>query len=50
MVFLRHPHVVTVMGAVVERDSASLMVMEHMKHGSLYDLMHENRTMQVVHQ
>jgi len=45
MVFLRHPNIVTVMGAVVGKNKEPLMVMEHMKHGSLHDLMH-NHTMQ----
>lgn len=47
MVYLRHPHILTVMGAVVSKGTDYLMVTELMKHGSLYDLMHDNHTMQV---
>ena len=39
---LRHPNIVTVMGAVLEDGNAeqeTLMVMEYMKHGSLSDLL-----------
>jgi len=44
MVYLRHPNIVTVMGAVVQKTAEPLMVMENMKHGSLFDLLH-NTTM-----
>jgi serine/threonine protein kinase len=44
MVYLRHPNIVTVMGAVVQKSVEPLMVMENMKHGSLFDLLH-NTTM-----
>ena len=37
---LRHPCIVTVMGAVLSRDDEPLIVMEHMICGSLYDLIH----------
>eukprot|EP00238_Polyblepharides_amylifera_P001073 CAMPEP_0196572604 /NCGR_PEP_ID=MMETSP1081-20130531/2618_1 /TAXON_ID=36882 /ORGANISM="Pyramimonas amylifera, Strain CCMP720" /LENGTH=1072 /DNA_ID=CAMNT_0041889967 /DNA_START=195 /DNA_END=3410 /DNA_ORIENTATION=- len=45
MVFLRHPNIVTVMGVVMDGKGDALMVMERMKNGSLYDLIH-NTTMQ----
>ena len=41
---LRHPCITTVMGAVLEKNQEPLLVMEHMDHGSLYDLLH-NKTM-----
>eukprot|EP00240_Pyramimonas_obovata_P000077 CAMPEP_0118924910 /NCGR_PEP_ID=MMETSP1169-20130426/2840_1 /TAXON_ID=36882 /ORGANISM="Pyramimonas obovata, Strain CCMP722" /LENGTH=1153 /DNA_ID=CAMNT_0006866059 /DNA_START=133 /DNA_END=3590 /DNA_ORIENTATION=- len=46
MVYLRHPNIVTVMGAVAGNSTQEpLMVMENMQHGSLYDLVN-NSTMQ----
>lgn len=41
---LRHPCVTTVMGAVIEKNTEPMLVMEMMDHGSLYDLLH-NETM-----
>jgi serine/threonine protein kinase len=41
---LRHPCVLTVMGAVIPSDGEPLLVMELMECGSLYDLLH-NHTM-----
>jgi len=41
---LRHPCIITVMGAVISRWEEPLLVMEYMDHGSLYDLLH-NETM-----
>jgi serine/threonine protein kinase len=37
---LRHPCITTMMGAVVERGSETMLVMELMEHGSLYDMLH----------
>ncbi|KAK3283490.1 hypothetical protein CYMTET_8815 [Cymbomonas tetramitiformis] len=45
MMFLRHPNIVTVMGAVVEKKEEPLLLMEHMRNGSLHDLLH-NPSMQ----
>ncbi|KAK3238909.1 hypothetical protein CYMTET_51119 [Cymbomonas tetramitiformis] len=42
MVYLRHPNITTVMGAVMDVDSEPLMVMECMQHGSLYDVIHND--------
>jgi len=39
---LRHPHIVTVMGAVIQRGENPLLVMEYMVHGSLYDFIHNS--------
>eukprot|EP00730_Choanoeca_flexa_P009273 TRINITY_DN12619_c0_g1_i11.p1 TRINITY_DN12619_c0_g1~~TRINITY_DN12619_c0_g1_i11.p1 ORF type:complete len:1792 (+),score=424.64 TRINITY_DN12619_c0_g1_i11:732-5378(+) len=36
---LRHPNIVTVMGAVIDRKKEPLLILEFMEHGSLYDLM-----------
>lgn len=36
---LRHPCITTVMGAVVAHTREPMLVMEHMQHGSLYDLL-----------
>jgi len=41
---LRHPCIVTVMGAVMSSREDPLLVMEYLDHGSLYDLLH-NETM-----
>ena len=41
---LRHPCIVTVMGAVMSSREDPLLVMEFLDHGSLYDLLH-NETM-----
>ncbi len=37
---LRHPCITTVMGAVVDRNSEALLVMELMGRGSLHDILH----------
>ena len=42
VVHLRHPCITTVLGAVLERGSEPLLVMEHMERGSLYDLLHND--------
>ena len=42
VVHLRHPHVTTVMGAVLQRGSDPILVMECMGRGSLYDLLHND--------
>ena len=39
---LRHPCITTVMGAVVERNSEALLVMELMSRGSLHDILHND--------
>eukprot|EP00730_Choanoeca_flexa_P009274 TRINITY_DN12619_c0_g1_i2.p1 TRINITY_DN12619_c0_g1~~TRINITY_DN12619_c0_g1_i2.p1 ORF type:complete len:1785 (+),score=431.40 TRINITY_DN12619_c0_g1_i2:732-5357(+) len=36
---LRHPNIVTVMGAVIDSRKEPLLILEFMEHGSLYDLM-----------
>ncbi|EDQ85134.1 uncharacterized protein MONBRDRAFT_34366 [Monosiga brevicollis MX1] len=36
---LRHPNIVTVMGAVTEKGQEPLLILEHMEHGSLYSLL-----------
>lgn len=41
---LRHPCITTVMGAVIDKKSEPMLVMELMDHGSLWDLLH-NETM-----
>lgn len=41
---LRHPTIVTFMGAVMEPTQEPAIVMEYMQHGSLYDMLH-NETM-----
>ena len=46
LVHLRHPNVVTVLGAVMSRSSVPLMLMELMERGSFYDLMH-NETLEM---
>jgi hypothetical protein len=38
---LRHPNITTVMGAVIDAQ-CPMLVMEHMEHGSLYDLLHND--------
>lgn len=43
---LRHPCVLTVMGAVISKRSEPMLVMELMEHGSLYDLLH-NETLAI---
>eukprot|EP00980_Cylindrotheca_fusiformis_P006882 scaffold1442_cov128-Cylindrotheca_fusiformis.AAC.3 len=43
---LRHSCIATVMGAVLERGSEPMLVMEYMDHGSLYDVLH-NETMHI---
>ena len=40
VVHLRHPNITTVLGAVLQRGSEPILVMECMSHGSLYDLLH----------
>ena len=39
LVHLRHPHILTVLGAVLQ-DAEPILVMEYMDRGSLYDLLH----------
>jgi serine/threonine protein kinase len=39
LVHLRHPHILTVLGAVLH-ESEPILVMEHMDRGSLHDLLH----------
>jgi len=39
---LRHPRVLTVMGAVTAKRSELMLVMELMEHGSLHDLLHND--------
>jgi len=39
---LRHPCITTVMGAVVDKNTEPMMVMELMDYGSLYDLLHND--------
>ena len=39
---LRHPCITTVMGAVVDKRTEPMMVMELMDYGSLYDLLHND--------
>ena len=41
---LRHPCITTVMGAVVDPGYETMLIMEYMDHGSLYDMLH-NKTM-----
>jgi len=36
---LRHPNICLVLGAVLSKDEP-MLVMEHMEHGSLYDVLH----------
>ena len=43
---LRHPNIITVMGAVLDNGYEPMLVMEYMHHGSLYDLLH-NRTFEL---
>eukprot|EP00980_Cylindrotheca_fusiformis_P000760 scaffold178_cov119-Cylindrotheca_fusiformis.AAC.1 len=43
---LRHSCIATVMGAVLERGSEPMLIMEYMDHGSLYDVLH-NETMHI---
>ena len=43
---LRHPNIVTVMGAVLDITHEPMLIMEYMNHGSLYDLLH-NRTVEL---
>eukprot|EP00980_Cylindrotheca_fusiformis_P012051 scaffold2863_cov114-Cylindrotheca_fusiformis.AAC.3 len=43
---LRHSCIATIMGAVLERGSEPMLIMEYMDHGSLYDVLH-NETMHV---
>ena len=43
---LRHPCITTVMGAVLEKNSEPLLVMEYMDHGSLHDVLH-NKTFEL---
>ena len=40
VVHLRHPNITTVLGAVLERGTDPILVMECMGRGSLYDLLH----------
>ena len=40
MVYLRHPNITTVMGAVVENTEEPKLVLEYMKHRSLYEMLH----------
>jgi serine/threonine protein kinase len=40
VVHLRHPNITTVLGAVLERGTDPILVMEYMGRGSLYDLLH----------
>ena len=40
MVYLRHPNITTVMGAVVDETDEPKLVMEYMKHRSLYEMLH----------
>jgi len=42
---LRHPNIVTVMGAVIDNVHEPMLVMEYMQNGSLYDLIH-NKTVE----
>lgn len=42
---LRHPNIVTVMGAVIDNVHEPMLVMEYMQNGSLYDLLH-NKTVE----
>lgn len=44
---LRHPNIITVMGAVLSNVHEPMLIMEYMKLGSLYDILH-NRSMQLV--
>jgi serine/threonine protein kinase/class 3 adenylate cyclase len=39
---LRHPCITTVMGAVIDKNTEPMMVMEMMEYGSLYDLLHND--------
>ena len=39
---LRHPCITTVMGAVINKTSDPMLVMEFMDHGSLYDVLHND--------
>jgi serine/threonine protein kinase len=41
---LRHPTIITILGAVVEPDVEPMMIMEYMQHGSLHSMLH-NETM-----
>eukprot|EP00980_Cylindrotheca_fusiformis_P017254 scaffold5338_cov112-Cylindrotheca_fusiformis.AAC.1 len=43
---LRHSCIATIMGAVLERGSEPMLIMEYMDHGSLYDVLH-NETMHI---
>eukprot|EP00980_Cylindrotheca_fusiformis_P006884 scaffold1442_cov128-Cylindrotheca_fusiformis.AAC.5 len=43
---IRHSCIATIMGAVLERGSEPMLVMEYMDHGSLYDMLH-NETMHI---
>ena len=38
--YLRHPNITTVMGAVVEDTEEPKLVMEYTKHRSLYEMIH----------
>ena len=42
VVHLRHPNITTVLGAVLERGTDPILVMECMGRGSLYDLLHND--------
>ena len=42
---LRHPNIVTLMGAVIDNVHEPMLVMEYMQNGSLYDLIH-NKTVE----